>query len=873
MQAKQQNTQGAILTLSERAYSLLKLWHETLPDKEKQADYYVSLHNKISHDDDSDLTTKEALILERLFTADPIDRSNLFQYFANFKAVKIEKHLTDKVKEALNKAKDIKFYEALENYQESKEDAWLLKDRLVRYEISEVLYKKLDKFDFEAADALAKKHEDAMNQKLYLKIKATYYVKFFAAKFKLFSEAFRLDKNQSEALLASKKFTLMSGRAATGKTQMLLAKIIYLCEQVHLKQDNILLLAFDKVAVNNLNYLATEALTQTNGAKYFQQPPTLTIDDLALTSKTLTNEAKNACLADMLEEMWQNNAEFKELLYRFLRDAETNISKLELKNLEAYYHYTKSTRRHTLHGERVRSIGEKWIADYLYEHGIKYQYGPTFDASIIKTDDEKLAHFLKLGKRIVEQDYYLPDHDYILEHWALDITEKDISQKIEFDKIFGMPWLTYKSNMEWKQQFWGPWRDNLSNDDPELLRIKKVKGLLETSVSDMKNGREEFEKHLEEVLKSVGITPVETDKSAIMADVWQRNHAYVTRLLQTFIEYIEHYYFDNYKVFSGKIEAFSDKVRIYEFLKLGLLVYDKYLEKLSAEKLKDENQILHETLNAIKKGEFDQKIKKIQWILIDEFQDFSDLYQQIIKAIFERNVEIKLLAVGDNWQACQSLHGANTNSMDNFRILYPESDIFPLITNFRSTRKLIVASNHFMQRNKFKGGSAQVYKANNDLSVFTKDISENKGKSTWEKYLDQCFEIIKVNPEAMILLSHPFARADQFDLDQFYYDLEALLIKEKVFTTNEAVHEHVFVDYPERLIGVEVDIVIMLEVITEVYPSINVDNELFQIFGVNVLLEQDNQKRLFYVAISRARQQLWLLTEKGLESEYFEAIK
>ncbi len=68
--------------------------------------------------------------------------------------------------------------------------------------------------------------------------------------------------------------------------------------------------------------------------------------------------------------------------------------------------------------------------------------------------------------------------------------------------------------------------------------------------------------------------------------------------------------------------------------------------------------------------------------------------------------------------------------------------------------------------------------------------------------------------------------------------------------------------------GLEADIVVLLNVCEKVLPSIHPSNELFEIFGRTPDKILDEEKRLFYVAITRAKRGLYVLTEKDKESEF-----
>ena len=72
--------------------------------------------------------------------------------------------------------------------------------------------------------------------------------------------------------------------------------------------------------------------------------------------------------------------------------------------------------------------------------------------------------------------------------------------------------------------------------------------------------------------------------------------------------------------------------------------------------------------------------------------------------------------------------------------------------------------------------------------------------------------------------------------------------------------------------GLEADVVIVLGVNQTNFPKIHPDNELFSIFGVTPAEVFAEEERLFYVAITRAKRDLYLLTETGRESEFLRRI-
>jgi DNA helicase-4 len=73
--------------------------------------------------------------------------------------------------------------------------------------------------------------------------------------------------------------------------------------------------------------------------------------------------------------------------------------------------------------------------------------------------------------------------------------------------------------------------------------------------------------------------------------------------------------------------------------------------------------------------------------------------------------------------------------------------------------------------------------------------------------------------------------------------------------------------------GLEADVVIILNVNKSNFPKIHSDNQLYAIFGVTDASILSDEERLFYVAITRAKQGLYLFTETGRESEYLTRLE
>jgi superfamily I DNA/RNA helicase len=68
--------------------------------------------------------------------------------------------------------------------------------------------------------------------------------------------------------------------------------------------------------------------------------------------------------------------------------------------------------------------------------------------------------------------------------------------------------------------------------------------------------------------------------------------------------------------------------------------------------------------------------------------------------------------------------------------------------------------------------------------------------------------------------------------------------------------------------GLEADIVVVLRVVRGAFPLIHPDSSLYRVFGKTDADELLEERHLFYVACTRARSKLMLITENGEESDF-----
>lgn len=223
------------------------------------------------------------------------------------------------------------------------------------------------------------------------------------------------------------------------------------------------------------------------------------------------------------------------------------------------------------------------------------------------------------------------------------------------------------------------------------------------------------------------------------------------------------YYQKNYKKLSD--EEINDFFSIYDYTKNKMYDFEGYLRKnhfisnrslmLKLYNLYDEIKIQNNFMDfndlLILANEYistDKKLLKAlknryKFFQIDEGQDTSTLQFEIIRKIVfpENNVFI----VADDDQSIYSFRGASPENLLNFKNTYPNSKIFFMDKNFRSTKNIIKISNKIIQGNKirYEKSSKHTTEENSQIMLF-------KVKNSTIQARELVNKISEINPNETI---------------------------------------------------------------------------------------------------------------------------
>lgn len=342
---------------------------------------------------------------------------------------------------------------------------------------------------------------------------------------------------------------------------------------------------------------------------------------------------------------------------------------------------------------------------------------------------------------------------------------------------------------------------------------------------------------------------------------------------------------------------YQTKVRYH---KLACQAYREYLQALKPPKT-DFNLLMSRATTilqtSLSQPSAYQNIRNLKYLMIDEYQDFSYLFFALTQAIRQLTPEAHLFAVGDDWQAINRFAGSNVDYFINFTHYFPEDYInIPLATNYRSCRRIVEHANHYMlsrydpeatpaiaknrqpgkirycnpAHTKFDSSDAaedgladgRYLMVLQDLLKVSNRVSPSHNLESTARLLKTLAKIVKKHPfaEIMFLHRHNFTSNAGVTLDLLATALHDILNQEGIMDSATFDRQTRFLTM-HRSKGLEAEVVVLLEVNAEIVNGSHPHATIFELFGDNLQNERADQQRLLYVALTRAKKYLYILSE------------
>ena len=330
-------------------------------------------------------------------------------------------------------------------------------------------------------------------------------------------------------------------------------------------------------------------------------------------------------------------------------------------------------------------------------------------------------------------------------------------------------------------------------------------------------------------------------------------------------------FLDLHELDSATLSLIANKFSSSDYGKLFLTVSEQYQGELSGLLEKHQTTFSGLIKLAIRYLRSGQIKTRYRYIIVDEYQDLSALRQEFLRLLIESS-QANLFAVGDDWQAIYGFSGSRVDFTLNFRRFWGDFSLHRISKTYRFGPTLAGLSSSFIMQDHTQIRK-QILSQKEDALEPVVEISGDSERLDLE-VLTHYFESLPRDSSILLL--------GRFQVDQF-----RLLHCTQFNLTSNGVEFRPRPDLKIRFLtvhqskGLEADYVILLNNREAKlgFPAHVKDpplkTELVKI-AEELGLDQvsaNEERRLFYVALTRAKKQVILLTVDGKESSFIKELR
>lgn len=639
-----------------------------------------------------------------------------------------------------------------------------------------------------------------------------------------------LTDEQARAVVCFDNRVQVVAAAGSGKTSVMVARAAYALLRGFVAPERILLLAFNRAAADELQVRVTMRLEALGLPIKGIRATTFHAFGLSVIGRANGKKPRLASWLDggqdiamvcrLVDELSDASMDFR-LRWDFFRLLYARASSDEVNGGEpdGWDKQRRCTGFKTANGEVVRSEGERVIADWLFHCGVDYEYERAYHHDVADTAHSQYR-----------PDFYYPSIDVWHEHWALGPD--------------GMPpddFPGYAESMDWKK------------------RTHEAYGttLVETTWSQVfdQGGLSE----LSDTLTELGL-PLDWNPDRARPDSPALKHEDLARLVRTFMTHVKSNGLtreDLQERMTAGRPGFRT-VRTRMFVGLFWEIHDAWQSRLRKQNSLDFEDMLVLACEALESG---RASAEHDLVLVDELQDASQARARLVAALVADRDKF-LLAVGDDWQSINRFAGADLSVMTRFQDWFGAGHTLRLQTTFRCPQSICDVAGAFVSKN-----SRQLHK----------EVRSAQGSGGAPIVLLRVKGPEQLPAAITEYLSHLAAGVLSGDvprgkngpvtvnvLGRYNFDRQVMprWQSDDVEATFRTVHGSK---------GLEADYVIVPNLTNGVFgfPSGIADDPILDL----AMADPDpyphaEERRLLYVALTRARRAVVLMTQNGRESPF-----
>ena len=714
-------------------------------------------------------------------------------------------------------------------YKPHFQEAYSLVKKLEAFNItpSETIFKFIS--DFGAINRLVKQHNEGI-------------ITFLLDTHKEFFDhclKYPLDKQQRRSIVSEEENCLVVSSAGSGKTSSIVGKVKYLTEIKKINPQNILLISYTNKAAAEL----TERMGIAGLRGYTFHKLALDIIGQTTGQKPSIYENTDALFVKIYHELL-NDKKFKKSVIEYFIDYQTPEKEWEKRKNERRQQLSeqKEVRLKATFPDMdgktvyVRSEQEQKICFALSSLSVKFRYEEPYEHPLVDEMHSQYKpdfsiYFEQGGetKRIYLEHFGVDEHGLVPIWFAKDrgITYEEANQK-------------YNDGITWKK----------------AAHEKFSTKLLTTSSADFHYS--DIREKLKTLLEKADVSIQEKTDAELYDMVLPPNSKHekaFIRLVVTFVTLIKSSCKSVDEVLRQTKNA-GDERSTFIIKNIFQPVYKRYIEELANINQIDFTDAILQATDICRSSH----PVKYDYIIVDEFQDISVDRYNFLKVLREGNPPPKLYCVGDDWQSIYRFSGSDMALFNQFSDYFGQTEINKIETTYRFGEPLVSLSSQFIQRNE-----AQIKK---NIHPFNPQVKTELQFCDYERR-DYCNVIGQL--VASIPLDKSVFLLGRYSFDDYYLSFMYKSVKEGnrfFYIIGDRKIEFLTVHKSK---GLEADYVIILQCNKDTYgfPSLVSDDPV-----LNYVLTKSDQypygeeRRLFYVAITRAKVKTYILYDRRFPSVF-----
>ncbi len=651
-------------------------------------------------------------------------------------------------------------------------------------------------------------------------------------------EANPLTPEQRLAVVTDEDATLVLAGAGSGKTSVIVSKAAYLIHRGIRRPDEILLMAFGAKAAEEMAGRIEARCGSAVAASTFHALGYGIIKEVEGQAPALAPHASDdvsfrELLRDILEQLIAKLEEACLLLIRWFSEFFWPYrAEWEFKTRDQYYQYVEAHELRTLQGELVRSFEECEIANWLYVNGIAYEYEPVYEHELPEND-----------RRAYTPDFRLIESGVYIEHFGVR-KERGPGDTVRLVTAPYVDRQTYLEGMAWKRKIHEEYGTTLI----ETFSYERVEGRLTEALAEK-------------------LAPFATPAPIPTGEVFDRLNdlGQVDAFTQTLGTFLRHFKSSGLSVEEcrSRAERFADAPRNLAFLKIFEPVFEEYQRRLG-DRIDFEDMIVRAT-GYVESGRYRSTYRHL---LVDEFQDISEGRAKLLLALKAQNEDARIFAVGDDWQSIYRFAGSDVHLMRNFGEEFGGTFAgysgihrsVDLGRTFRSVDKIAIPARAFVLKNPSQIEKRVIPAGTTDtpgikIAYYARGQEGATLTTVLEDIRDTAARSGSRKPESILLLGR-YRHVCPQNLSKLQAAYPELSIR---FMT---IHGSK---------GLEADHVVILRATSYRMglPSEIVDDPVLDmVMSEPEKFDHAEERRLFYVALTRARQSVSILADQDNQSAF-----